>query len=110
MENMSEQQFEEMAKAAGVGYYNHAVRGREEPELEADKVVLVWKQKTTYGHLALILTEKTYYDVCYDAEQDAFYLTPYKMGDTVCIQVEREGEVQADETDGEGTQDEADWY
>lgn len=104
MENMSEQQFEEMAKAAVVGYYNNVVRKEDDPELETDKVVLIWKQKTTYGHLALILTEKTYYDVCYDAEQDAFYLTPYKRGNTVCIPVERE----VDETDGERTQDEAD--
>lgn len=96
---MDAREFEAMAKAAVVGYWNEEiipsglVEGKELIGME--NVIIVWESKVLQNNKAMLIVDDfgpQYFEVTYNGDKDEFYVDFYVKKGNMVIPVEREEE------------------
>lgn len=96
---MDAREFEAMAKAAVVGYWNEEiipsglVEGKELIGME--NVIIVWESKVLQNNKAMLIVDSfgpQYFEVTYNGDKDEFYVDFYVKKGNMVIPVEREEE------------------
>lgn len=96
---MDGREFEAMAKAAVVGYWNEEMIPAgvtERKDLISDEnVIIVWQSKVLQNNKAMLIVDDfgpQYFEVTYNGDKDEFYLDMYVKKSNTVIPVVREEE------------------
>lgn len=93
---MDAREFEEMAKAAVVGYWNEEIipSGLVESKelIGMENVIIVWESKVLQNNKAMLIVDSfgpQYFEVTYNGDKDEFYVDFYVKKGNMVIPVER---------------------
>lgn len=96
---MDAREFEAMAKAAVVGYWNEEIipSGIVEDKklIGMENVIVVWESKVLQSNKAMLIVDSfgpQYFEVTYNGDKDEFYVDFYVKKGNMVIPVEREEE------------------
>jgi hypothetical protein len=96
---MDAREFEAMAKAAVVGYWNEEIipSGLVESKelIGMENVIIVWESKVLQNNKAMLIVDSfgpQYFEVTYNGDKDEFYVDFYVKKGNMVIPVEREEE------------------
>lgn len=92
---MDAREFEEMAKAAVVGYWNEEIipSGIVEDKklIGMENVIIVWESKVLQNNKAMLIVDSfgpQYFEVTYNGDKDEFYVDFYVKKGNMVIPVE----------------------
>jgi len=93
---MDAREFEAMAKAAVVGYWNEEIipSGLVESKelIGMENVIIVWESKVLQNNKAMLIVDSfgpQYFEVTYNGDKDEFYVDFYVKKGNMVIPVER---------------------
>lgn len=93
---MDAREFEPMAKAAVVGYWNEemipAGVTANDDLISAENVIIVWESKVLQNNKAMLIVDDfgpQYFEVTYNGDKDEFYVDFYEKKGNMVIPVER---------------------
>ena len=96
---MDAREFEAMAKAAVVGYWNEEIIPsglvKSKELIGMENVIVVWESKVLQNNKAMLIVDSfgpQYFEVTYNGDKDEFYVDFYVKKGNMVIPVEREEE------------------
>ena len=93
---MDAREFEPMAKAAVVGYWNEEIIPsglvKDKELIGMENVIIVWESKVLQNNKAMLIVDSfgpQYFEVTYNGDKDEFYVDFYVKKGNMVIPVER---------------------